>query len=162
ALIGYSMGGYGVLTAAGAALDPSLGPATRGVLTSYVAGAPRADELKVANVKAVVAISPAMRFRPLAARAPKGGSPVPGPTFFIVGSQDHLVGYDPGVRTLFEGEESAPRYLLTFREAGHNIALSGAPPEMQAHLWDKDWFEDPVWRKARLTAIEAHFITAFL
>jgi hypothetical protein len=52
--------------------------------------------------------------------------------------------------------------LLTFREAGHNIALSGAPSEMRGRLWDKDWFEDPVWRKERLTAIEAHFITAFL
>ena len=162
ALVGYSMGGYGVLTAAGAALDPSLGPATRGVLTPYVAGAPNAGELEVANVKAVVAISPPMRLGPLASWAPGAMTAVRAPTFFIVGSQDHLVGYDPGVRTLFDGETNAPRYLLTFREAGHNIALSGAPPEMQARLWDKDWFEDPVWRKARLTGIEAHFITAFL
>lgn len=162
ALIGYSMGGYGVLTAAGAALDPSLGPATGGVLTPYVAGAAKAAELKVANLKAVVAISPPMRLGPLAAWTPGGLAAIRAPTFFIAGSQDHLVGYDPGVRTLFEGETKAPRYLLTFREAGHNIALSSAPPEMQGRLWDKDWFEDPVWRKARLTAIEAHFITAFL
>jgi dienelactone hydrolase len=162
ALIGYSMGGYGVLTAAGAALEPSLGPATRGVLTPYAAGGPKAGDLRVANVKAVVAISPPMRLGPLTSWAPGAMAAIRAPTFFIVGSQDHVVGYDPGVKTLFDGETGAPRYLLTFREAGHNIGLSGAPSEMQARLWDQDWFEDPVWRKARLTGIEAHFITAFL
>jgi hypothetical protein len=33
---------------------------------------------------------------------------------------------------------------------------------MQKHLWDQDWFEDPVWRKDRLVGISLHFITAFL
>ena len=33
---------------------------------------------------------------------------------------------------------------------------------MRAHLWDQDWFEDPVWRKDRVNAINAHFISAFL
>ena len=162
ALIGYSMGSYGALTAAGAPLDPHLAAATRGVLAPYVAGGAKSGELKVAALKAVVAISPPMHFGPLPLWAPEGLAAIHTPTFFIVGSQDHLVGYDPGVRTLFEGETSAPRYLLTFRGAGHNIGMSGAPAQMQARLWDKDWFEDPVWRKARLIAIEAHFITAFL
>ena len=162
AVIGYSMGSYGALTAAGAPLDPRLAGATRGVLAPYVAGAAQSGELKVATLKAVVAISSPMRFGPLPLWTPDGLAAIRTPTLFIVGSQDHLVGYDPGVRTLFEGETNAPRYLLTFREAGHNIGMSGAPTQMQARLWDKDWFEDPVWRKARLMAIEAHFITAFL
>jgi hypothetical protein len=33
---------------------------------------------------------------------------------------------------------------------------------MRSRLWDLEWFEDPVWRKERVNAIEAHFITAFL
>lgn len=33
---------------------------------------------------------------------------------------------------------------------------------MRGRLWDKDWFEDPVWRKERISAINIHFITAFL
>jgi hypothetical protein len=33
---------------------------------------------------------------------------------------------------------------------------------MRERLWDEDWFEDPVWRKERICAIELHFITAFL
>ena len=33
---------------------------------------------------------------------------------------------------------------------------------MRTRLWDQDWFEDPVWRKDRINAINVHFITAFL
>ena len=162
ALIGYSLGGYGVITAAGAPLHPDLASATRGALTNYVAGAGHASDLVIPDVKAVVAISPAAKLGPLALWAPGGLAEIRAPTLLIVGSQDHLVGYDPGVRTLFDSEVHAPRYLLTFQDAGHNIAMSPSPPEMQGRLWDKDWFEDPVWRKPRLMAIEAHFITAFL
>jgi hypothetical protein len=93
--------------------------------------------------------------------APQAAAAINVPSFFIAGSQDHVVGYD-NVRALFESETNVPRYLLTFREAGHDIALSPAPAAMRSRLWDQDWFEDPVWRKDRLMAIEAHFITAFL
>ena len=161
-LIGYSMGGYGVLTAAGAPLDSALAGATRDVLAPYVANGPRAGELKVAGLKAVVAISPPMALRGTNMWASPGVAAIRAPTLFIVGSQDHVVGYDPGVRTLFAQEIHAPRYLLTFREAAHSIALIGAPPEMRGSFWDMDWFEDAVWRKDRLMAIETHFITAFL
>jgi hypothetical protein len=33
---------------------------------------------------------------------------------------------------------------------------------MQNRLWDKDWFDDPIWRTDRINAINLHFITAFL
>ncbi|WP_066722402.1 alpha/beta hydrolase family protein [Sphingomonas pituitosa] len=162
ALIGYSMGGYGVLTAAGAPLDPAVATATRGVLAPFVAGGPRAGALKVADLKAVVAISPASNLYGTPLWAAQGVAAIRAPTLFIVGSQDHVVGYDPGVRTLFNQEVHAPRYLLTFREAAHSIALIGAPPAMRDSFWDLDWFEDAVWRKDRLMAVQAHFITAFL
>ncbi len=162
ALIGYSMGGYGVLTAAGAPLNPALAPMSRGALSPYVSGGGKASDLRIEHVKAVVAISPASRLGGMGLWAGDGVGAITSPTLFIVGSQDHSVGYDPGVRTLFNAETHAPRYLLTFLEAGHSIALIGAPPQMQGSYYNKDWFEDPVWRKDRLMAIEAHFITAFL
>jgi predicted dienelactone hydrolase len=161
ALIGYSMGGYGVVVDAGAPLSPALAKATGGVMTDYVAGGSKADALRVAHLKAVVAIAPATHLGPLAMFAPGAFAAIKVPTFLIAGSQDHVVGYD-AVRMLFEAETNAARYLLTFREAGHNIALSPAPADMRARLWDQDWFEDPVWSKPRLIGIEAHFITAFL
>jgi hypothetical protein len=37
-----------------------------------------------------------------------------------------------------------------------------SPEAMRGRLWDQDWFEDPVWRKDRVGAINLHFITAFL
>ena len=162
ALIGYSMGGYGVLAAAGAPLSPSLAPLTRGVLGPYVAGGVKAADLVSPDLKAVVAISPASRLGGVDLFGPGAFEALHAPFFFIVGDQDHSVGYDPGVRTVFTQATHAPRYLLTFKEAAHSIALGPVPDEMQARLWDKDWFEDPVWRKERLMSLEEHFITAFL
>lgn len=162
ALVGYSMGGYGVLTAAGAPLDPAMSSRTRGILAPYVKGGARADALKVPNLKAVVAIAPAGGSPALSLWAAPGVAAITAPTLYIVGSQDKAVGYQPGVRSLFDGQAHASRYLLTFREAGHSIALTGAPPEALARLWDFEWFEDAVWRKDRLLAVQAHFITAFL
>jgi predicted dienelactone hydrolase len=161
-LIGYSMGGYGVLTAAGGTLSPTLAPITHGALAPYVAGAPRAGELKVKDVAAVVAISPAGMFGAAEAWGPAGLAGITAPTLFLVGGQDHLVGYDPGVKTLWEQEIHAPRYLLTFQNGGHSIGMDPAPDSMRGRLWDLDWWEDPVWRKERVLGVQLHFITAFL
>ncbi len=161
-LIGYSMGGYGVLTAAGAPLSPVLGPLTRGALAPFTAGAARAGELRAAGVVAVVVISPAGLFAGRSVWAPGGLSAITVPTLFIVGGQDKVVGYDPGVKTLWTEETRAPRWLLTFREGGHSIGMNPAPETMRHRLWDQDWFEDPVWRKDRVIGVELHVITAFL
>lgn len=161
ALIGYSMGGYGVLTAAGAPLNPAFAPMSRNILAPFAADPARAATLRPTGLKAVVAISPAVKWGPLPIWTGAGAGAVAAPTLFIAGSQDRVVGYD-NVRSAFEQPAAAPRYLLSFKEAGHSIALIGAPPAMRRTYWDQDWFEDSVWRKDRLLPIEAHFITAFL
>ncbi len=161
-LIGYSMGGYGVLTAAGGALSPLLGPLTHGALAPYVAGGGRSSDLKVKDLTAVVAISPAGLFNGANSWGAHGLEGVTAPTLFLVGGEDHVVGYDPGVRTLWSQELHAPRYLLTFENGGHSIGMDGAPETMTHHLWDLDWWEDPVWRKDRVIGVELHMITAFL
>src|SRR5579859_2126171 len=161
-LIGYSMGGYGILTAAGGTLDPRLGPLTHGALDPYVAGGAQAGALRVKEVAAVVAISPAGFLTGSEAWGGAGLSGVTAPSLFIVGGQDHIVGYDPGVKTLWEQTVRAPRYLLTLENAGHSIGMNGAPETMRARLWDLDWWEDPVWRKERVIGVQLHFITAFL
>lgn len=158
ALIGYSMGGYGVLSAAGAPLNPALGALSRGVLTPYATGA---APLALAGVKAVVAMAPAAVFGDVPIWQPPGLAAVRAPVLFIAGSEDRVVGYDR-VRALFETPVPAPRALLSFRAAGHAIGLVGAPAAMRRRFWDLDWFEDSVWRKDRLLAIQTHFITAFL
>jgi hypothetical protein len=161
-LIGYSMGGYGALTTAGAALESELAPATHGALAPFVRGAARAGELRVANLRAVVLVAPAGLFPAGEAWGATGLAAITAPSLFIVGDKDRTVGYDPGVKTLYDQEAHAPRYLLTFENAGHSIGMDAAPAQMRSRLWDQDWFEDPVWRKSRVMAIEQHFITAFL
>jgi len=163
-LIGYSIGGYGVLTAAGATLDPNGNAAKLvpgGLLLPYTAiGAERA-QVVVQNLRAVVAISPAGGGT-LAAWGTDGLRTIKAPLLLIAGDNDRTVDYPTGARAFFDQAVNAHRYLLTFKQAGHSIGLNPAPAAMRQHLWDQDWFEDPVWRKDRVNAINAHFITAFL
>lgn len=163
ALVGYSMGGYGVLTAAGAILDPK-GPIMNlvpgGLLEPYAQGGVHVAAVKVQNVRAVVAISPAGGS--LNAWGLTGLGGIDAPLMLISGDHDHTVDYTSGARHIYEAARGARRYLLTFLGAGHALGLGPAPEEMRQHLWDQDWFEDPVWRKDRLIGVNLHMITAFL
>jgi predicted dienelactone hydrolase len=163
ALVGYSVGGYGVLTAAGAVLDPQGGACTRvphGELAAYAAGGPRAGSLSVANLKAVVAISPAGGA--IQAWGSAGLQGISTPLLLIAGDHDLTVDYQSGARAFFDAATRAPRYLLTFKGAGHSLGLNTVPDEMRQILWNFDWFEDDVWRKERIIGVNLHFITAFL
>jgi hypothetical protein len=84
------------------------------------------------------------------------------PLFLIAGDRDHTVDYPSGARAILEAATAAPRYLLTYKGAGHALGLGPAPPTMRGSTWDISWFEDPVWRKDRIIAINLHMITAFL
>ena len=164
ALIGYSMGGYGVLTAAGATLD-ATGPVTKmvpgGLLVRYARGGSRRDAMNVKGLRAVVAMAPAGGGS-LAAWGPEGLRNINTPLLLIAGDADRTLDYATGARAIFDQATGANRYLLTFKGCGHSIGLNPVPDTMRAHLWDQDWFEDPVWRKERVNAINAHFISAFL
>jgi len=164
ALIGYSIGGYGVLTAAGATLDPT-GPMTKmvpgGLLLRYARGGSRRGDMTVSGLRAVIALAPAGGGS-LAAWGSEGLRSVDTPLLIIAGDADRTLDYRTGARAIFDNATGANRYLLTFKGCGHSIGLNPAPETMRARLWDQDWFEDPVWRKDRVNAISAHFISAFL
>lgn len=164
ALIGYSQGGYGVITAGGATLDPE-GPnvalVAGGLLKNLVRGSVGARDIKVPGVKAVIALAPAGGY-PKSAWGTEGLSAISAPLLLIQGDQDPVVDYKTGALAIFNGATSSDRYLLTYRQAGHSIALNPAPAEMRNSVWDIDWFEDPIWRQDRIIGINLHFITAFL
>jgi hypothetical protein len=80
----------------------------------------------------------------------------------IQGDSDATVNYTTGALAVFGGAVNSDRTLLTYKQAGHSIALNPAPREMRGTVWDMDWFEDPIWRQDRINAINLHFITAFL
>jgi predicted dienelactone hydrolase len=162
-LLGYSIGGYGVLTAAGGTLDPEGGAAKLvpgGLLLPYTAAGPMRDAVTVKDLRAVVAIAPAGGGS-LGAWGADGLRTIQAPLLLIAGDHDATVDYNSGARAFFDAAVNAQRYLLTFEQAGHSIGLNPAPASMRQHLWDQDWFEDPVWSKERLNSINAHFITAF-
>lgn len=164
ALIGYSQGGYGVLTAGGASLDPS-GPnmdlVAGGWLKTFARGRAQADAMALKGVKAVVALAPAGG-APRSAWGAEGLAALTAPLLLIHGDSDATVDYKTGSLAVFGGAVNSDRTLLTYKQAGHSIALNPAPSEMRGTVWDIDWFEDPIWRQDRINAINLHFITAFL
>jgi predicted dienelactone hydrolase len=163
ALVGYSMGGYGVLTSGGARLDPN-GPARLvpgGVMLPYADGGPLADAIVVPHLKAVVALAPAGGGT-LNVWGDHGLDHLTAPLLLIAGDHDLTVDYPSGARAFFEQAIHAPRYLLTYLGGGHGIGLDPAPASMRDDLWNFSWFEDPLWRKDKILAINTHMITAFL
>jgi len=163
ALIGYSMGGYGVLTDAGAGLDPksvavTLVPGAR--LTPFASGGGQQEAIHVHNLRAVVAIAP--WGGSVGAWGSTGLAEISAPLLLIAGDHDHTVDYTSGARNILETASGTRRYLLTYKGAGHALGFGPAPPEMRHSIWDISWFEDPVWRKERLIGINLHMITAFL
>ena len=164
ALIGYSQGGYGVLTAGGARLDPegpNMALVAGGWLKTIAQGTAGAAEITVPGVKAIVALAPGGGGE-RSAWGKDGLAGITAPLLLIAGDADPVVGYDHAAKAFFASAVRTNRYLLTYRMAGHSIALNPVPREMRGSVWDIDWFEDPIWRQDRINAINLHFITAFL
>lgn len=164
ALVGYSQGGYGVLAAGGARLDPdgpNMDQVPGGWMKRLARGAPNEAEGKVPGVKAIVAIAPAGG-APRSSWGSDGLEGITAPLLLIQGDADRTVDYRSGALADFNKARNSDRYLLTFLQAGHDIGLTPPPPQMRGNLWDMDWFVDPIWRPERVNAINLHFITAFL
>lgn len=170
AIIGYSMGGYGVLNTLGAGLTQAAVNSPLGVpggaLAARAAGNASYTASLDGRIKAAVAFAPwgwnygIFDAASLAA--------IKTPLFFVAGSADDVSGYAPGVRNLYEGTVHAPRYLLTFENANHN---AGAPIPAPKETWipapglkfnPAEHYVDAVWDSARMNNISQHFVTAFL
>ena len=168
ALIGYSMGGYGVLNAAGAGYSEKL----KGFFATMTGGS-KAIEARVAGnpgfiasidprVKAVVAFAPwGMRLGVWDKEGLKG---LKVPTFFVAGSKDDVSGYEDGTKAIYESSINANRYLLTYENARHNVAPNPPPPELfkLATFADYYHYAEPAWDERRINNINQHFVTAFL
>lgn len=165
ALIGYSMGGFGALGAAGAGLDPQ-GPLYKLVpydlLKPFTTLDPDFTTDLPKGLKAVVALAPWGGAPPLRAWSAEGLAAVTVPTLLIVGDQDDVSGYDPGVAWLYANLNGADRRMLVYENARHNIALDGVTSTQEGDFTQIERREEPVWRRDRILAINRHFITAFL
>lgn len=155
ALLGYSMGGYGALVAAGAGVDlAALTPLGVADTTAFVARAPDP------RIHAVVAFAPWGGARQLWSSASLAGLRVP--LLFIAGEQDTIAGFDDGVLRLAREAVNAPRYLLAYQNARHNIAPNPPPPASYANREDFSAYAESAWDSARINNINQHVVTAFL
>lgn len=160
-VLGFSMGGYGMLVTAGVPLDPSA-PAYRQFPQGALAMLPKPDPELTSHIRAVVAL------------APWGGQPdamvwrdvdlgtLQTPLLLIDGDRDDVVDFERGVKRIFSATRKSDRYLLVYREAAHNIAGNAMTLPAGADFQTIEFLNDPVWRKERIEAINAHFISAFL
>jgi predicted dienelactone hydrolase len=162
ALIGYSMGGYGALNAAGAGISAgAVAYAPGGKLAVHQQGNPAYEARRDPRIKAVVAFAPWGGANKIWDDAGLMG--VRTPTLFISGDQDDVAGYQDGVLRLFQGVVHADRYLLTYRGARHNTAPNPPPPAAAAAGFEDFMaYAEPVWDSRRINNINQHFVTAFL
>ena len=161
ALAGYSMGGYGALASAGAGYD-AKSPLMAMVPKGLLAGSVEAGDKPIPGLQALILFGPWGGAPATRMWTPAALARITVPTLVIDGDRDDVVDYANGVRWLFDGMAGADRYLLTYREARHNIAMNAAPAMVADDYLYIDKFDEPVWRKDRLLAINAHMITAFL
>jgi predicted dienelactone hydrolase len=165
AIIGYSMGGYGALASAGAGYSPTSAAnkiVPGGYFADWVEGSPKYQARLRKEIRAVVAISPWGNQPPYNSWDAAGLAGIHIPMLMIAGNQDDVSDYAKGIKPAFEGAVHSDRCFLVYENARHNVGGNPAPPEALGSFVTREYFEEPVWRKDRLTAINQHFITAFL
>ena len=165
ALLGFSMGGYGVLNHAGAGYDSEssiYGMVAGQNLSVLAEGNENFSSQTPDAVKAIVAISPWGAQAGVEIWDESAFSNITVPILLIVGSQDDIVGYEDGVRDVFRNAISTERHLLVFQNAMHNLVQVAAPPIARSDIRVWEAFEDPIWQREKIHAVNRHFITAFL
>jgi predicted dienelactone hydrolase len=169
ALIGYSMGGYGVLNASGAGYSPKIvttfSALARGskAIEGRIAGNEAYEASYDPRIKAVVAFAPWGMQRGVWDSVGLKGLRVP--LFLVAGDQDDISGYEKGTRAIYTGAVNADRYLLTYLNARHNIAPNPPPPQsLKTGLPFDEYYRyaEPAWNERRINNINQHFVTAFL
>lgn len=161
-LIGYSMGGYGAVVTAGGGLTEAAAArfAPHGTLGIHQQGSTTHEALPDPRIKTAVAIGPWGMNAGFWDEEGLAGIEIP--MLFVAGSNDTISGYDPGVRTIWEGATSVDRALLTFDGGSHNTVAPIPAPEESYALGVSGHYTDPVWDTVFMNNVGQHFITAWL
>jgi len=170
AILGYSMGGYGVVNVVGGGYRPEAaafpGAPPNRLLLDRAAGTPTYAQSRDPRIKAAIAIGPwGMHVGYWDAAGLAG---IETPLLLVAGSADDISGYEKGTRAIFEGAVNSDRHLLTFVNANHNAAAP-IPAPAEAYAFSETakafpylHYADPVWDTTRMNNILAHFVTAYL
>lgn len=167
-VIGYSMGGFGALNTVGGCYEFTSAGLQR-------LGFPEASAksmLPVFNFCAAGRKAPDPRWKAMVAMAPWGQelnvhapsslAKIAIPTLYVAGDQDDIVGFDKGVKRLYEQTGSEHNYMLVYENARHNFAPHPAPIEAYDSDLDLGHYVEPAWDSEKLTRINEHMILAFL
>ena len=187
AVIGWSLGGYTALAAAGARLDlnwysqyigePVIcilaaelggGDMCKGIIDHQQALADLAGLAAVPeglwpswrsrNVVAVVGLAPAA-----AMFGPDGLKEVTVPTLLMLGSGDQFVSPEYEVYPVYDYVSSTEKAFVVLENAAHHIFYSDCQAAPWALSYDMFWLcSDPVWDMDRGHDLINHFTTAFL
>ncbi|WP_295814441.1 dienelactone hydrolase [uncultured Deinococcus sp.] len=169
-IVGYSMGGYGALNAAGAGFGPQMAPLVPGgAFAQRQAGNYTVDP----RIKAVVALAPWGGDAAVKAIGVNFGGKygfwedaglanLKVPTMFIVGDRDDVAFYEGGVKPLFENAVNTERYMVVYQNASHNSAPNPPPAASLGNFDDYMHYAEPAWDLGRLNNLNQHFVTAFL
>ncbi len=168
-IVGYSMGGYGLLNVIGGGYsDTSVtanGAPPNHLLNDRAASNPTYHTAGDARIRAAIAVAPwGMQ---TGFWDGVGLSGIRTPVLFVAGSADSVAGYEKGTKAAFEGAVHADRYLLTFINANHNAgAPIPAPVETYAYSertksYPFVHYADAVWDSVRMNNILDHFATAY-
>ncbi len=166
-LVGYSMGGYGVLMAQGAQLAPPLltqtPPAAQALVQGYILDTDTPAHAPDPRVAAMIAIAP--WGRQMGILDPRGLAKITTPLLVVGGSDDEISGYKTGIRQIWQDTTGTDRALLTFENAQHNAAAPiPAPHESHAEhpslgFFPFEHYADPVWDSVRMNNILQHAAT---
>lgn len=181
AVVGYSMGGYGVLNLTGVGLNPSFVKIPGSFGDDRKRTYPNYAKTLDPRIKSVVAISPwAGSSEEVFDNQSLLGLTLP--TLFITGTADQTAPFN-NVKRMFEGTRNADRYMLVYQNGDHEVGSSIKPwitytnvytnspvrpesPEEQKIAWqtwrDYMFYYEPVWDNAHTNNINEHFVTAFL
>ena len=168
-IIGYSMGGYGVVNVIGGGYSAASAAFNNAppnkMLAERGAANPEYQKSRDPRIKAAIAIGPwGMQGGFWDAEGLKG---IRTPVMFVAGSNDETSGYEKGTRAIYQGAVNADRYLLTFINANHNAAAPiPAPAETYAYSeaqrgYPFTHYADAVWDTTRMNNIFDHFATAY-
>jgi predicted dienelactone hydrolase len=166
AVVGYSMGGYGALASAGAGYSKKSPIAAALIPGNYfdawTAGSPEYQSHLRKEIKAVVAIAPWGAQPPNNFWEPEALASIRIPLLFVAGDQDDISDFRNGIKPAFEKSIHSDRCMLVYEDARHNVGGNPPPPGFTGTFSAHEYFEEPAWRKDRISAINQHFITAFL
>lgn len=165
-LIGYSMGGYGAINAAGAGFSQEGVDLSWGVPGEHLkirqSGDPAFGESLDPRIKAIFTMAPWGAGIFWNEETMQG---LEVPSFFAVGDQDDVALYEKGVKLFFDWAVNSDRYMLVVQNARHNIAPNayGSHPLISQKMSSEHYmrYGEPAWDNKKLNNIMQHFSTAF-